>query len=89
MPSIALEPLRLATCVKHSHNLAAFGRYDEAEAAVRKAIELQPQAATNYARLAIILAASPTACLRHSYCRRQSHLALIDILNKSQYNLFS
>ena len=35
-------------------NLTALGRYDEAEAALRKAIELQPQAATNYAQLAII-----------------------------------
>ena len=34
--------------------LTALGRYDEAEAAVRKAIELQPQAATSYAQLAII-----------------------------------
>ncbi len=32
----------------------ALGRYDEAEAALRKAIELQPQAADRYARLAII-----------------------------------
>ena len=35
-------------------HLTALGRYDEAEAALRKAIELQPQSATNYAQLAII-----------------------------------
>ena len=34
--------------------LIALGRYDEAEAALRKAIELQPQSATNYCRLAVI-----------------------------------
>ena len=34
--------------------LTALGRYDEAEAALRKAIELQPQSAQNYTRLAII-----------------------------------
>ena len=34
--------------------LTALGRYDEAEAALRKAIELQPQSATNYMWLAQI-----------------------------------
>ena len=34
--------------------LIALGRYDEAEAALRKAIELQPQAAQNYMWLAMI-----------------------------------
>ena len=37
-----------------SLNLTALGRYDEAEAAKRKAIELQPQAAQNYLQLARI-----------------------------------
>ncbi len=35
-------------------DLTALGRYDEAEAALRKAIELQPQSAQNYTQLAII-----------------------------------
>jgi serine/threonine-protein kinase len=46
--------LRSASHNSLSLNLTALGRYDEAEAAVRKAIELQPQAAINYAQLAII-----------------------------------
>src|SRR5204863_8082424 len=34
--------------------LIALGRYDEAEAALRKSIELQPQSAQNYMQLAVI-----------------------------------
>ena len=34
--------------------LTALGRYDEAEAALRKAIALQPQSAQNYYKLAVI-----------------------------------
>jgi tetratricopeptide (TPR) repeat protein len=37
-----------------AYKLTALGRYDEAEAALRKAVELQPQSATNHARLAVI-----------------------------------
>ena len=51
--------LRSSRYAPNSHaNLAiyltALGRYDEAEAALRKAIELQPQSATNYLYLAMI-----------------------------------
>ena len=35
-------------------DLTALGRYDEAEAAVRKAIELQPQSTIHYKKLAIL-----------------------------------
>ena len=40
--------LNLALC------LIALGRYDEAEAAMRKAIEPQPQSAQNYTYLAMV-----------------------------------
>ena len=52
--AIALDPLRGAFHTNLAIYLAALGRYDEAEAALRKAIELQPQSATNYASLAMI-----------------------------------
>ena len=53
------ERLRSSRYAAASHfNLAlyltALGRYDEAEAALRKAIELQPQSAQNYMWLAVI-----------------------------------
>ncbi len=52
--AIVLDPL----CSGAHYNLAlyltALGRYDGAEAALRKAIALQPQSARNYLRLAII-----------------------------------
>ncbi len=53
------ERLRSTRYASRSHQnlatyLTALGRYDEAEAALRKAIELQPQSAQNYMWLAII-----------------------------------
>ena len=47
-PALAFDLARLAAY------LTALGRYDEAEAALRKAIELQPQSAQNYQQLAVI-----------------------------------
>jgi len=52
--AIALDPLRTAPHADLAFYLAALGRYDEAEAAMRQAIALQPQSARNYLRLAII-----------------------------------
>jgi Flp pilus assembly protein TadD len=51
---VALEPLRTQNHLNLAIYLTALGRYDEAEAALRKAIALQPQAAQNYTGLAII-----------------------------------
>src|SRR5205823_10862830 len=52
--AITLEPLRKASHQNLPIYLTALGRYDEAEAALRKAIELQPQSATNYMQLSRI-----------------------------------
>ena len=52
--AIALEPLRSEFPLQPRVFSSALGRYDEAEAALRKAIELQPQSAQNYEQLAII-----------------------------------
>jgi serine/threonine-protein kinase len=52
--AITLDPLRALFRQNFAQSLIALGRYDEAEAALRKAIELQPQSARNYMQLAII-----------------------------------
>lgn len=52
--TIALDPLRTAFHFNLATGLIGLGRYDEAEAALCKAIELQPQSAQNYCFLAII-----------------------------------
>jgi tetratricopeptide (TPR) repeat protein len=52
--TITLDPLRALFRQNFAQSLIALGRYDEAEAALRKAIELQPQSARNYMQLAII-----------------------------------
>ncbi|MFL6553160.1 MAG: TPR end-of-group domain-containing protein, partial [Chthoniobacterales bacterium] len=51
---IDLEPLRGGLLQSLALHLTPLGRYDEAEAAVRKAIALQPQSAISYSRLAIV-----------------------------------
>ena len=51
---IALDPLRAISHQNLAGYLIALGRYDEAEAALRKAVALQPQSAQNYMRLAVI-----------------------------------
>ena len=51
---IALEPLRSAFHLNLAINLNALGRYDETEAALRKAIALQPQSSESYYLLAVI-----------------------------------
>jgi serine/threonine-protein kinase len=52
--AIALDPLRGTFHYALSHFLTALGRYDQAEATLRKAIDLQPESAQAYAQLAII-----------------------------------
>jgi Flp pilus assembly protein TadD len=52
--AIALEPLRGQINIILAYNLTALGRYDEAESAIRKTIELQPQSATTHEFLAVI-----------------------------------
>jgi tetratricopeptide (TPR) repeat protein len=52
--AITLDPLRALFRQNFAQSLIVLGRYDEAEAALRKAIELQPQSARNYMQLAII-----------------------------------
>ena len=52
--AITLDPLRALFRQNFAQSLIALGCYDEAEAALRKAIELQPQSARNYMQLAII-----------------------------------
>src|SRR5437764_562576 len=52
--AIAVDPLRVPFLYNLTYVLTALGRYDEAEATLRKGIELQPQAAQNYLRLAVI-----------------------------------
>src|SRR5262249_18377741 len=53
--AIALDPLRVALHVNLGGlALIPVGRYDEAEATLRKAIELQPQSAQNYLYRAVI-----------------------------------
>jgi len=63
--AIALEPLRGTFHYARAHDLIALGRYDEAEAEMRKAIELQPKSAQNYLDLAIIqiLRGNPSAAV--------------------------
>ena len=51
--AITLDPLRALFRQNFAQSLIALGRYDEAEAALRKAIELQPQSARNYMQLTI------------------------------------
>jgi Flp pilus assembly protein TadD len=43
-----LEPLSASFHFNHALYLIPLGRYDQAEATLRKAIELQPQSAQNY-----------------------------------------
>ena len=52
--AIEIDPLRASFHQGLALDLIPLGRYDEAEAALRKAIELQPQAAISYSRLAVI-----------------------------------
>jgi TolB-like protein len=52
--AVALEPLRGVSHSNLAFYLIPLGRYDEAEATLRKAIELQPQSAQNYTQLAMI-----------------------------------
>jgi tetratricopeptide (TPR) repeat protein len=63
--AIALDPLQVQFRFNLANRLTALGRYDEAEVALRKAIELQPQAAANHMYLAIIqvLRRSPAAAV--------------------------
>ncbi len=49
-----LDPLNSAAYVYLARTLDALGRYDEAEAVLHKAIELQPQAAQSYCELAMV-----------------------------------
>jgi len=49
-----LDPLNSAAYVYLARSLYALGRYDEAEAVLRKSIELQPQASQSYCELAIV-----------------------------------
>lgn len=52
--AITLDPLNSGYHPYFARSLVAAGRYDEAEATLRKAIEFQPQAAQNFAELATI-----------------------------------
>ena len=52
--ALALDPLGVTRHFNLARILIAGGRYDEAEAALRKAIELQPAAARQHAYLTII-----------------------------------
>jgi tetratricopeptide (TPR) repeat protein len=60
-----LDPLRSTAQMSLAVSLTALGRYDEAEAAVRNAIALQPQSGATYKTLAIIqiLRGNPAAAL--------------------------
>jgi len=49
-----LDPLSSAAYVYLARTLDALGRYDEAEAVLHKAIELQPEAAQSYCELALV-----------------------------------
>ena len=51
---MALDPLRGIAHSNLANYLEVLGRYDEAEAATRKAIEIQPKADVNYRKLAEI-----------------------------------
>jgi TolB-like protein/Flp pilus assembly protein TadD len=51
--SLLLDPLNGVTYIYLARSLEALGRYDEADAMVRKVIELHPQAAQAYSELAI------------------------------------
>jgi tetratricopeptide (TPR) repeat protein len=61
-----LDPLNSTAYVYLSRTLVALGRYDEAEAVLRKGIELQPQAAQSYCEYSIveILRGNPAAALK-------------------------
>ncbi len=48
-----LDPLNSRNHVYLARSLRALGRYDEADAEVRKAIEFHPEAAQSYSELAI------------------------------------
>ena len=52
--TLALDPLGVTRYLNLARILIAGGRYDEAEAALRKAIEIQPEAARLHAYLTII-----------------------------------
>ena len=51
--AVALDPLSRDALFSRGLLLDLIGRYDEAEAALRKAIEIEPQAAANHSQLAI------------------------------------
>ena len=51
---IALEPLRIGGYLNRARVLTALGHYDEAEATLRKSIELQPTASRQYVYLTTI-----------------------------------
>jgi TolB-like protein len=52
--STTLDPLNSLNYIYLARSLIALGRYDEAEAAVHKAIEAHPRAAQSYSELAVI-----------------------------------
>jgi len=66
--TIALDPLSSRAQYKLGYFLIDLRRYDEAEAALRKAIELQPQANHHYAYLAVleILRGRPATALENA-----------------------
>src|SRR5581483_4215405 len=49
-----LDPLNSTAYVYLARTLDALGRYDEAEAVLHKAVELQPEAAQSYCELATV-----------------------------------
>jgi tetratricopeptide (TPR) repeat protein len=63
--AVALDPLRNQSHYDLAFTLIALGRYDETEAALHKAIELQPKAAQNdcYLAIAQILRGKPATAV--------------------------